>query len=178
MSMQLESTRRLEQLVADVRSYIPRQERDSIRAHTLMEKLQLLIEEGHRFTNEEKILSSLQFDEWKRRFNIVDKPYAQTFDWMLKDITSDEVPPTRFKYWLQSQNGIYWIAGKAESGKSTLMKFLVNNREVTRYLQDWAGRDCQVFLLPWFFWSSGSPMQKSQEGLFQSLLFQILRRCP
>ena len=173
--MQLESTHRLEQLMAEVRSCAKGQERDS---RTLKEKLHMLAAEGYRVANEENILSSLKFDEWKRRFNVVPKAYSQTFDWILKDTINYEVPPTRFKLWLQSQHGIYWIAGKAGSGKSTLMKFLVNHPDVTRYLEEWAGPDRRVFLLRWFFWSAGSPMQRSQEGLFQSLLFQILRCCP
>ena len=134
--MRLESNHRLEQLMAEVRNCTQLQARDSERARTLMEKLHLVAEEGHRVANEEKILSSLKFDKWKRRFNIVSKAHAQTFDWMLKDTTGGEAPPTRFKLWLQSQNGIYWVAGKAGSGKSTLMKFLANHEQVLRYLQD------------------------------------------
>lgn len=160
--------------------------------------------------NEKRILQSLMFEEWQRRFNVVGKAHKQTFDWMLGDSettgnspqgfhdgsrppntvsqstnrfdpgdgSSTALPPTGFKEWLQEQDGIFWIAGKAGSGKSTLMKFLKDNRNVKNYLQDWAGPGVKVSVLHWFFWNAGSPMQKSREGLFQSLLFQILRESP
>jgi hypothetical protein len=36
----------------------------------------------------------------------------------------------------------------------------------------------QLFTASFFFWNSGFPMQKSQAGLLQSLLYQVLRACP
>jgi putative ribosome biogenesis GTPase RsgA len=33
-------------------------------------------------------------------------------------------PSPKFADWLENDGGIYWIAGKAGSGKSTLMKYL------------------------------------------------------
>lgn len=57
------------------------------------------------------------------------------------------------------------------------MEFLVRNQSVKDYLRDWAD-PAEPLLIPWFFCAAGSPMQKSQESLFQSLLFQNLRRCP
>ncbi|KAK4697415.1 hypothetical protein P7C71_g658, partial [Lecanoromycetidae sp. Uapishka_2] len=205
-----ESSSQMEQLKKEIRDNSKRQENDSKRARVLMEKLQCLAEEGARMANEERILQSLMFDEWQRRFTIVGKAHKQTFDWMLAgsetsetqpkisrasistpnvvsqsaeevqsgDPNSVALPPTGFKEWLQVQDGIFWIAGKAGSGKSTLMKFLKDHREVKEYLEDWAGPRVKVSILHWFFWNAGSPMQKSREGLFQSLLFQILRECP
>lgn len=176
--MQLESDHHMEQLKADIRRFAARQADDSNRAQSLIRKLEDLAEEGRRVANQERILKSLEFDEWKRRFNDVHKAHTQTFDWMLEDSIDPAVPPTGFKDWLRKQNDIYWISGKAGSGKSTLLKFLVENPSVRQYLQDWAGPNASPVLISWFFWAAGSPMQRSKEGLFQSLLFQILRRCP
>lgn len=176
--MQLESVHHMEQLKADLRNCTVRQADDSNRAQILIRKLMDLAEEGRRVANEERILKSLEFDEWKRRFNDVHKAHTQTFDWMLEDSMDPAIPPTGFKDWLQNKNQIYWISGKAGSGKSTLMKYLAENQSVTQYLQDWAGPSAHPVLISWFFWAAGSPMQRSEEGLFQSLLFQILRRCP
>ena len=176
--MQLESVHHMEQIKSDIRRYAARQVDHSDRAQILIQKLGDLAEEGHRVANEERILKSLEFDEWKRRFNDVHKAHKRTFDWMLEDSRDPAVPPTGFKDWLQNKNDIYWISGKAGSGKSTLMKFLVKDQSVSKYLQEWAGPTAKSVLVSWFFWAAGSPMQKSKEGLFQSLLFQILRRCP
>ena len=176
--MQLESVHHIEQIKADIRIYAARQAVDSDRAQIMIEKLENLAEEGHRVANEERILKSLEFDEWKRRFSDIHKAHKRTFDWMLEDSNDPAVPPTGFKDWLQNKNSIYWISGKAGSGKSTLMKFLAEHRSVGQYLQDWAGSSARLVLVSWSFWAAGSPMQRSKEGLFQSLLFQILRRCP
>lgn len=176
--MQLESVHHMEQLKADIRSHTAQQADDSDRAQILIQKLEDLTQEGRRVAKEEKILKSLKFDEWKRRFSDVHKAHTQTFDWILEDSKDRAIPPTGFKNWLQNQNGIYWISGKAGSGKSTLMKFIVGNHSVSEYLRDWAGPSAELVLISWFFWAAGSPMQRSKEGLFQSLLFQILRRCP
>lgn len=176
--MQLESVHHMEQMKADIREYAARQAEDSNRAHIMIQKLGDLAAEGHRVANEERILKSLEFDEWKRRFNDVHKAYKQTFDWMLEDPEDPAVPPTGFRDWLQNKNGIYWISGKAGSGKSTLMKLPAEDQRVSQYLQDWAGSSAKPVLISWFFWAAGSPMQRSKEGLFQLLLFQILRRYP
>ena len=176
--MQLQSVHRMEQLKAEIRCCVSLQADDTSRAQKLIQKTEQLAQEGRRVANEERILRSLEFDEWKRRFNDVHKAHTKTFDWMLEDSKDPAIQPTGFRNWLKNENGIYWISGKAGSGKSTLMKFLVKNESVSKYLQDWAGPSAELVLISWFFWAAGSPMQRSKEGLFQSLLFQILRRCP
>lgn len=82
-----------------------------------------------------------------------------------------------FLEWLRSGNGIYHISGKAGSGKSTLMKFLCQNPRLISELEQWAGNKKLVFA-NFFFWASGDKLQKSLEGLYRSLLFEILNQCP
>ena len=176
--MQLQSVHQMEQLKVEIRRLSDRQTEESAHAQKLVQKLYFLSEEGRRVANEEKILKSLEFDEYRRRFTDVHKAHKKTFDWILKDSVNSETTSTHFRDWLQSQNGIYWISGKAGSGKSTLMKFITENETVNQCLQDWAGPSAESVLIPWFFWAAGSPLQRSIEGLFQSLLFQILRKYP
>jgi type II secretory ATPase GspE/PulE/Tfp pilus assembly ATPase PilB-like protein len=45
----------------------------------------------------------------------------------------------RYLSWLQEGRGIFHVAGKLGSGKSTLMKFLFNHPETRRQLLTWAG---------------------------------------
>ena len=177
--MQLDSVHHMDQLKAEIRRLTSRQIVDNDRNERLIEKLERLTQEGHRLANEERILKSLEFDEWTRRFNDVHKAHRQTFNWILDDTADPNIPPTGFKHWLESQSGIYWIAGKAGSGKSTLMKYISDkNTTVMHHLQSWSSPSAEPIVISWFFWAAGSPMQRSKEGLFQSLLFQILRRCP
>lgn len=145
--MQLESEHHLEQLKADIRDYAARRADEESRTQQLLYKIESLIKESHRVANEERILQSLEFNEWKRRFNDVHKAHKRTYDWILKDSEDTTVPPTRFRSWLQGKDNIYWIAGKAGSGKSTLMKFLVENPTVIQLLQDWAGPSAKPVLI-------------------------------
>ena len=166
------------QLQGEIEVLAQSQAKDSDRAQKILNKLLTLAEEGRRIANEERVLRSLKFDEWKRRFTTIDKAHKQTFEWIFEDPDDSPLPKTHFKMWLKSQDGIYWISGKAGSGKSTLIKFLCTHHRTREYLQQWAGPNVTPIVADWYFWSSGSPMQRSQEGLLQSLLYQILIRCP
>lgn len=54
------------------------------------------------------------------------------------------------------------------------MKYAVENEHTTEALKGWAGSR-RLITASFFFWNSGTPLQKSQEGLLRSILFQILR---
>lgn len=66
---------------------------------------------------------------------------------------------------------------KAGSGKSTLIKFAAKHDQTLAALKEWAG-SAQLHTASFYFWNQGFGMQKSQIGLFQSLLYQILRQAP
>jgi len=63
------------------------------------------------------------------------------------------------------------------SGKSTLMKYLYDHDETTQNLRIWSGHDPLVRAC-FYFWSPGQQMQKSLEGLLQTLLYHVLHACP
>ncbi|PVH81880.1 hypothetical protein DL98DRAFT_358058, partial [Cadophora sp. DSE1049] len=69
------------------------------------------------------------------------------------------------------------VKGKAGAGKSTLMKFLTHHRDVLTSLRVWAGEG-DLIIAGFYFWNSGTPLQKSLVGLLRSLLFEILKQCP
>lgn len=76
-----------------------------------------------------------------------------------------------FSNWLRSTDSIYWISGKPGSGKTTLVKYVVTHPRTTMYLDFWSP-GCEI--ASHYFWRPGFPMQKSLEGLFCSLLYQLL----
>ncbi|KAL3443588.1 hypothetical protein BJX65DRAFT_311748 [Aspergillus insuetus] len=82
-----------------------------------------------------------------------------------------------FLAWLCMDNGIFHISGKAGSGKSTLMKYLCNHEMTNAELMKWAG-DKTLAFARFFFWKAGDDLQKSLQGLYRSLLFEVLRQCP
>jgi hypothetical protein len=72
---------------------------------------------------------------------------------------------------------LYWITGKAGSGKSKLIRFLVDHQETRTSLQAWAG-GTRLITVSFFFGNSGYALQMSHKGLFRSLLYQILDQAP
>jgi hypothetical protein len=79
-----------------------------------------------------------------------------------------------FSAWLQSEDKLYWIAGKAGSGKSTLMKFLYLNSK-TKLLLDSRGHG-ESLMLCYFFYLMGNEMQHNTKGLLTTLLCQLLEQ--
>ncbi|RYO91744.1 hypothetical protein DL763_004894 [Monosporascus cannonballus] len=80
-----------------------------------------------------------------------------------------------FIEWLKSDNDIYWIRGKAGSGKSTLVKFILSNPRTKSALDL---RSPGTEILSHFFWKPGSRLQKTIKGLYCSLLHQTLSENP
>jgi hypothetical protein len=119
----------------------------------------------------------LYYQKLNDRFDDIDKAHQSTFDWALQDSNGSESRWPNLFNWLRADQGIYWISGKAGSGKSTLMKFLCRDPRLHAALTLWAG-DAKLLILRFCFWNAGSDLQKSQEGLFRSLLYQILDQAP
>lgn len=80
--------------------------------------------------------------------------------------------------WLENKTSEpFIVTGKPGSGKSTFMKFVASHEQTRLALADWAG-DKKLLVARFYFWSSGSPLQRSQEGLLRCLLYQILSQAP
>lgn len=126
-------------------------------------------------------LAELEEQQWRSLwFPVIDDREEQiaraelkTFDWILEPPQSNQRKWDSFIDWLKGGESIYWINGKAGSGKSTLMKYLKNHAQVDNTLKSWAG-DTPLIIASFFFWYNGNLLQKSQEGLLRSILFQAL----
>ncbi|KAG6365954.1 hypothetical protein INS49_000130 [Diaporthe citri] len=68
----------------------------------------------------QSILRSLYYEQLREREFAITDAHTKTFQWVFGDNTT-----FKFREWLREQNGVYWITGKAGSGKSTLMKFII-----------------------------------------------------
>ena len=123
------------------------------------------------------ILNSLDFETRQSRQSDIADTEKQTFEWIFHDHHEPSNRHVGFRKWLQSGNGIYWISGKPGSGKSVLVNYIANEPCTQRLLQSWAG-DTRLIIAKYFFWNAGAPMQKSQQGLLQSLLREIYGQCP
>ncbi|KAH8773150.1 hypothetical protein F5882DRAFT_172339 [Hyaloscypha sp. PMI_1271] len=124
-----------------------------------------------------EICSSLQYPTMTHRYEDVLEAYPETFEWAFHDPTKEQLPWDNLAHWLEQSHGIYWVNGKAGSGKSTFMKHLYDDRRTRKYLKTWAG-NAPLCVASFFFWNSGSREQKSQIGLLRSLLFQLFSQHP
>jgi hypothetical protein len=119
------------------------------------------------------LLLSFDHQTMHLRHEIVSPAHAKTFDWIFADSRTFECRWDDFSSWLRTGKGIYWIQGKAASGKSTLMKYLCAHPKLQDDLKLWADR-YNLNFAHFFFWNLGSWMQKSQVGLLCSILHQLL----
>ena len=123
------------------------------------------------------ILNSLDFETRQSRQSDITDTENRTFESIFYDHHGPLNRHIGFRKWLQFGNEIYWISGKAGSGKSVLMNYVANEKCTQEMLQSWAG-DTKMIIAKYFFWNAGAPMQKSQQGLQQSLLREIFGQCP
>ncbi|KFA55361.1 hypothetical protein S40293_05685 [Stachybotrys chartarum IBT 40293] len=119
----------------------------------------------------ECILRSLHFKQISERKSEIKVAHQRTFEWSLSEGEES------LASWLRHGNGIYWIQGKAGSGKSTLMKFLERTPRTQELLEEWAGNQ-RLLVASHYFWAPGSDLQRNISGLFRALLFQILIEHP
>lgn len=119
------------------------------------------------------MLESLRFDTMHHRHESITEAHQRTFEWIFQDPDWRVEPWSNFREWLETGTGIYWINGKAGSGKSTLMRFILEAQTAV-YLKRWTEHD--VLCPGFFFWSSGSPEQRSQLGSLRSILHDVLEK--
>jgi energy-coupling factor transporter ATP-binding protein EcfA2 len=143
---------------------------------------QIQMSEERRQRLQKEFISLLSYAEMHDREYHIREAHKDTFTWVFKDQPSSP----DFKKWLQSDGQVYWITGKAGSGKSTLMRYISQvpggdtrrHPRCEKYLRKWAGDQIPLVMATFFFWAAGSQMQTSPVGLFRTLLCQLLAACP
>ncbi|KAJ3572132.1 hypothetical protein NPX13_g5156 [Xylaria arbuscula] len=139
-----------------------------------MAKLEESSQQAHKL---HLLLQSLHFDAIRARHESIHEAHAKTFQWMLESDPDSPPRHTKFVDWLRGDRRIFWVRGKPGSGKSTLMKYISQHPKVPEHLLAWSS-ESRIITTRYFFWNSGASLEKSQEGLLRSLLFDILRSCP
>jgi hypothetical protein len=116
------------------------------------------------------ICKSLRTVHMNERVGEVRTAHEHTFDWVFTN------PQTGFLDWLHSNKSLFWITGKPGSGKSTLMKYLLQDSR-TREALSKQGRP--ILSTPaFFFHARGFETEKSFDGLLRSIIFQLLSDIP
>lgn len=125
-------------------------------------------------------LTSLFFPDIEARQDEVRQSFEGTCRWIF-DPPMDKKNNARkwhnFREWLETGEALYWISGKPGSGKSTLMKYIVEEPRTAEYLRNWK-RGTDLIIITFFFKDLGTWLQKSATGLLRSIIWQIARYWP
>ncbi|KAJ5469388.1 hypothetical protein N7539_009006 [Penicillium diatomitis] len=114
------------------------------------------------------LLESLQFSQMDARRVTIENAHASTCAWFFDH--------PKFHEWLDPQmiahhHGLLWLSGKPGAGKSTIMKFT--------YLELKKATSRENSLIASFFFNArGDTLEKTVQGMFRSLLLQLLERYP
>ncbi|KAL2370823.1 hypothetical protein RJ035_002289 [Blastomyces gilchristii] len=154
--------------------YNPTREEDISKVSQLLSEM---VSRGSEKKIKEEILESLHYPNMQDRREWISAAHKKTFNWTLEDKAGEHIRRDNLKHWLCNGDGIYWLSGKAGSGKSTLMKYIDQDRRTLQYLEQWAS-PLKIVFASFYFWNPGTSMQKSQLGLLQSLLHKILSQRP
>ncbi|KAF2174479.1 hypothetical protein K469DRAFT_648241, partial [Zopfia rhizophila CBS 207.26] len=112
------------------------------------------------------------------RYEEIPLAYQKTFQWVFEE-------PTRPHGWNDFAAHLsrpdltspYFINGKAGSGKSTLMKFIVGHPKTKEALAQWASNG-ELMIVKFFFGNLGTDLQKTSIGMLRALMHDILERYP
>ncbi|KAL7894105.1 hypothetical protein HDV63DRAFT_415194 [Trichoderma sp. SZMC 28014] len=117
----------------------------------------------------EAVLGSLTFEQIDSRHATIKTQHAKTCQWLLSH--------PKYVEWLEpihfaSHHGFLWINGKPGAGKSTLMKFAYT------YAKNKWKATTDTAVISFFFNARGVQLEKSTEGMYRSLLFQVVQKFP
>jgi hypothetical protein len=149
----------------------------------LLQAMNKWFDKQEEFKIQCRCISALYFNEIGSRKDNVKTAHEETFRWIMdekEDGTGNEGSTHhRFRDWLHSfdsEKNIFWVKAKPGAGKSTLMKFMVQHKDLKKHLQKWVGPR-RLIIAEYFFWKPGHYLQRSLEGLLRSLMYQILIQC-
>ena len=115
-----------------------------------------------------EVQSSLDFQERQDRFDQIEPAHQGTLDWLYERQTD-------LSTWIDNGAGIYWIRGKAGSGKSILMKSLHQSMSEKLAQEEYRSSSSKANI--WFFFHErGSYLQNSFEGLLRATIVQLMRK--
>ncbi|KAI8631048.1 hypothetical protein F5Y19DRAFT_463421 [Xylariaceae sp. FL1651] len=120
------------------------------------------------------ILDWLYFRQITDRVDNLSDAHRQTFNWIFQK-RSHHKPWPDFPRWLREGSGCYWLNGKAGSGKSILMKYIWQEERTWDHLRNWFGAS-RPLSASFYFWNLGGNLQKTQNGLLRSLLYDVLKK--
>jgi ankyrin repeat protein len=126
-------------------------------------------EEEQRLAKEAQrrsFLAALEFDAMDSRLVTISPAHIETCQWV---VDAPEYVRWCDDHYLPNHHGVLWIKGKPGSGKSTLMKYALGVAH---------SRNSGDTILSFFFNARGQSLETSAEGMYRSLLHQLLSKLP
>ncbi|KAI9764880.1 MAG: hypothetical protein M1839_005696 [Geoglossum umbratile] len=114
--------------------------------------------------DEQGCLKSLSFLEMNSRIGDIKLAASGTCRWLLHH--------QRYKGWISQSRSLLWIKGKPGTGKSTLLKYILQAAKEEECLSR------KLYTISFFFHGQGAEVQTTSLGLLRSLLFQLLEQFP
>jgi hypothetical protein len=147
--------------------------KDEIVKH-LLQNRKMLEDEGNR-RKAMAVVESLMYPQMNdREWQVHAADDSTLGDLFIGEESKRHPQITSLLSFLEGDSGLFWIQGKPASGKSTLMKYLLSRSHGPDKL--WKSADPKdVIIASHFCWIAGSTTQRSQQGLLQSLLYQVLQ---
>lgn len=116
----------------------------------------------HRSRND--LMQALWFEDMSFRQSVINPAYAETSRWVLST--------AEFTKWRDSalaDRNLLWIKGKPGAGKSTIIRTLVDHLKHDTP---------DSIVISFFFNARGRPLERSIEGLYRTMLYQLLNGRP
>lgn len=116
-------------------------------------------------TERKALLDALSFPALNARYSTIRSAHSKTCKWLLHREEYQDWSDIRKT---MIHHGIFWIKGKPGCGKSTILKFAVQN----------ARRIKEAKVISFFFNARGEELERSTVGMYRSLLFQLIGAYP
>lgn len=111
------------------------------------------------------LMDALAFDQMDTRLATIRTAHAETCLWLF---AREEYVLWRDPKALHKHHGFFWIKGKPGAGKSTLMKCA----------EQYGRHTHKDLAISFFFNARSGDLEKSAEGMYRSLLYQLLEAMP
>ncbi|PMD63252.1 uncharacterized protein K444DRAFT_500500, partial [Hyaloscypha bicolor E] len=110
-------------------------------------------------------LKYLYFKEMEARQHEIVLATETTCEWLLQH--------SKFRQWTLQNRGLLWIKGNPGTGKSTIMKYVLQKMSHNK-----PAVQSKLVILSFFFHGRGSTLQHTPLGFYRSILHQILAHVP
>lgn len=145
----------------------------------LKSKVSTLDSSARGVRSEQAFIDSLAFEAYGAQIKSIPDAVSPMFSWAFSttDSPGQLSSGSELNKWLKHGHGVALVTGETGSGKSMLMKYVSNHPDLDSTLYQWTN-PLSIAVASHFFCSPGTPMQRSLQGMLQTLLRVLLLQMP